>query len=147
MSERLQYIKPRNLFIGNVPLSLAVRAGKHVFVSGVPAYDPQGSLAVGDFRAQMTQVMENITAILEATGARWDRVARTKVFLTRTEDFDEMNRIYATYFPDGRFPARTTLFVSGLPKPEFLLEIECEAVLAQGPPQSITSSTVNRRVA
>ena len=130
MSDPLEYIAPQDRFKGNVPLSLAVKVGKHVFVSGIPGYDPHGTLAVGDFPAQMKQVMENITAILEASGTGWDRVARTKVFLTRTQDFDDMNRIYATYFPDGKFPARTTMYVHALPKPEFLLEIECEAVLA-----------------
>ena len=129
MSEPLEYIAPQGRFKGNVPLSLAVKAGKHVFVSGVPGYDTHGALAVGDFPAQMKQVMENIAAILQASGTGWERVARTKVFLTRPQDFDEMNRIYATYFPHGRFPARTTMYVHALPKPEFLLEIECEAVL------------------
>ena len=44
-------------------------------------------------------------------------------------DFAEMNRIYASYFPNGNYPARTTVVVSALPHPDFLLEIECEAVL------------------
>ena len=49
--------------------------------------------------------------------------------LTWREDFAEMNRIYATYFPTGNFPARTTAIMFALPQPDFLLEIECEAVL------------------
>jgi len=130
MSDQLEYVAPKGRFKGNVPLSLAVKVGKHVFVSGIPGYDPNGTLAVGDFPAQMKQVMENITAILEASGTGWHRVAKAKVFLTRTQDFDDMNRIYMTYFPDGKFPARTTMYVHALPKPDFLLEIECEAVLA-----------------
>jgi len=40
-----------------------------------------------------------------------------------------MNKVYATYFPGGKFPVRTTVVVSALPHPDFLLEIECEAVL------------------
>jgi enamine deaminase RidA (YjgF/YER057c/UK114 family) len=47
----------------------------------------------------------------------------------RRSDFADMNRIYAAHFPAGKFPARTTLYVHALPKPDFLLEIECEAVL------------------
>jgi 2-iminobutanoate/2-iminopropanoate deaminase len=130
VSNPLEHIAPQGRFKGNVPLSPAVKVGKHVFVSGVPGYDLRGTLAIGDFPAQMKQVMDNITAILEASGTGWDRVARTKVFLTRATDFDDMNRIYETYFPDRRFPARTTMCIHALPKPEFLLEIECEAVLA-----------------
>jgi 2-iminobutanoate/2-iminopropanoate deaminase len=130
MPARLAYIEPQGRFKGDVPLSLAVKAGGLLFVSGIPGFDPSGKLAIGDFRAQMTQVMENITAILTASGCAWDRVVRTRVFLTRQADFDEMNRIYASRFPDGRFPARTTLYVHALPQPDFLVEVECEAVLA-----------------
>jgi reactive intermediate/imine deaminase len=115
--------------IRGVPVSPAVRVGKVVFVSGTPAFDATGKLAVGDFPAQMKQAMENVTAVLKSAGAGWDRVAKVNVILIRREDFPEMNRIYAGYFPDGHYPARTTTVVSALPQPDFLLEIECEAVL------------------
>jgi 2-iminobutanoate/2-iminopropanoate deaminase len=42
-----------------------------------------------------------------------------------------MNRIYASYFAVGKFPARTTCYVNALPQPDFLVEIECEAVLVE----------------
>lgn len=112
-----------------MPVSQAVKAGELVFVSGTPAFDANGKLAVGVFPAQMKQVMENIAAVLKAAGTNWDRVVKTNVLLIRSGDFAVMSRIYATYFPDGRFPARTTSVVAGLPHPDFLLEIECEAVL------------------
>jgi 2-iminobutanoate/2-iminopropanoate deaminase len=125
-AEPLEYIgKP----VRGVPVSQAVKVGKFVFVSGTPAFDGNGKLAVGDFPSQMKQVMDNMTAILKASGAGWDRVVKTNVLLMRFGDFPEMNRIYATYFPDGKFPARTTVIVAGLPHPDFLLEIECEALL------------------
>ena len=75
----------------------------------------------------MKQAMENITTLLKSAGAGWERVGKVTVYLTRREDFGDMNRIYATYFPDGHYPARTTLVVSALPQPDFLVEIECEA--------------------
>jgi len=112
------------------PLSPAIKAGNLLFVSGIPAYDAAGVLAVGDFPAQMRQTMANITGILAAAGASWDRVAKVNVLLTRREDFEEMNRIYAAHFPNGVYPARTTAIVYSLPRPNFLLEIECVAVLA-----------------
>jgi 2-iminobutanoate/2-iminopropanoate deaminase len=124
-AEPLEYIgKP----VRGVPVSQALKVGKLVFVSGTPAFDGNGRLAVGDFPAQMKQVMDNMTATLKASGAGWDRVAKTTVLLVRSGDFAEMNRIYATYFPDGKYPARTTVIVAGLPHPDFLLEIECEAI-------------------
>ena len=115
--------------VRGVPVSPAVRVGKLLFVSGTPAFDKNGKLAVGDFPAQMKQVMENIAGILAASGTGWERVAKVSVFLTRQQDFAEMNRVYSTYFPSGHYPARTTVIVSALPHPDFLLEIECEALL------------------
>ena len=124
-SQQLVYVgKP----VRGIPVSSAVKIGKLLFVSGTPAYK-DGKLAIGDFPAQMKQVMENIAAVLKSAGTSWDRVVKTNVMLTRSGDFDDMNRIYATYFPDGKYPARTTVVVAGLPSPDFLLEIECEAIL------------------
>ena len=125
-AEPLEYFgKP----VRGVPVSGAVKVGKLVFVSGTPAFGEGGKLAVGDFPAQMKQVMENMTRMLKASGADWSRVVKTNVLLMRNSDFNEMNRIYSTYFAEGKYPARTTMVVAGLPHPDFLLEIECEAVL------------------
>lgn len=125
-TEPLEYIgKP----VRGIPVSSAVKVGKSVFVSGMPAFDGNGKLAVGDFPAQMKQVMDNLTAVLKASGTDWSRVVKTNVLLVRASDFADMNRIYGSYFPDGRYPARTTVIVAGLPHPDFLLEIECEALL------------------
>jgi 2-iminobutanoate/2-iminopropanoate deaminase len=127
----LDYIRPLG-FRGDVPLSLAVRAGPLLFVSGIPAYDACGNVAVNDFRAQMKQVMDNITSILGEAGAGWDCVVKTNILLTRRDDFVQMDAIYASYFRDGSYPARTTAIVLALPRPDFLLEIECQAVIASG---------------
>jgi 2-iminobutanoate/2-iminopropanoate deaminase len=131
MPTQLEYIEPQDRFKGDVPLSLAVKVGKHVFTSGVPGYDSAGQLAVDDFSAQMNQAMENIAAILDASGTGWDCVVRAKVFLKRQADFDTMNRIYASYFEGEKYPARTTMYVHALPQPDFLVEIECEAILPE----------------
>ena len=127
--EPLQHIFPPGQFRVKAPLSPAVKVGNLLFISGIPAYDSEGRLAVGDFPAQMRQVMASIIGILAEAGAGWDRVAKVNVLLTRREDFEEMNRIYAEHFPDGKYPARTTAIVYSLPRPNFLLEIECIAVL------------------
>jgi 2-iminobutanoate/2-iminopropanoate deaminase len=125
-AEPLEYVgKP----VRNIPVSNAVKAGKQVFVSGTPAYGSDGKVAVGDFDAQIRQVMDNIGATLKGAGTDWSRFVKTTIYLTRPGDFADMNRVYSTYFTDGKFPARTTVTVAGLPSPDFLLEIECEAVL------------------
>jgi 2-iminobutanoate/2-iminopropanoate deaminase len=73
--------------------------------------------------------LPRLAGILKAAGADWSRVVKTNVLLMRASDFAEMNRIYGSYFPDGKYPVRTTVIVAGLPHPDFLLEIECEALL------------------
>ena len=126
LAEPLDYIgKP----VRGIPVSQAVKAGKFLFVSGTPAFGPDGKLAVGDFPVQMKQVMENMTRVLTAAGTDWSRVVKTTVYLVRPGDFAEMNKVYGSYFAEGKYPARTTLTVAGLPHPDFLLEIECEALL------------------
>ena len=125
-AEPLEYIgKP----VRGIPVSSAVKIGKRVFVSGMPAFDSNGKLAVGDFPAQVKQVMDNLTRVLKEAGTDWNHVVKTNVLLMRASDFAEMNRIYGSYFQEGKYPARTTVVVAGLPHPDFLLEIECEAIL------------------
>jgi hypothetical protein len=52
-----------------VPVSSAARAGELVFMSGTPAFDTAGELAIGDFPAQMKQAMDDVTAVLKSAGA------------------------------------------------------------------------------
>ena len=111
------------------PITPAVKVGNLLFVSGIPAFDGEGKLAVGDFPAQMRQVMKAVGEILAQAGSGWQHVAKCNILLTRREDFEEMNRIYAEHFPDGNYPARTTSIVYSLPRANFLLEIECVAVV------------------
>ena len=125
----LEHIQRADQFKVAAPLSPAVKCGNLLYISGIPAYDENGRIAVGDFTAQMTQVMKSITGILAEAGGDWSRVVKVNVLLTRREDFEEMNRIYAAHFPDGKYPARTTAIVYSLPRVNFLLEIECVAVL------------------
>jgi len=100
--------------VRNIPVSSAVKVGNLVFVSGTPGYK-DGKIAVGDFAAQMKQAMDNVAEQLKSAGASWDRVVRTTVMLTQREDFAEMNSVYAGYFSESRYPARTTIIVAGLP--------------------------------
>ena len=77
----------------------------------------------------MKHVTDNLIAVLKSAGTDWSRVVKTNVMLVRPNDFAEMNPIYGSYFAEEKYPARTTVIVGELPDPEFLPEIECEAVL------------------
>ena len=89
-----------------VPLSNAVKVGSLLFVSGTTPFSNDGDIAKGDFEGQMRQVMENLRTILEEASSSLDRIAKCNVILVRISDFEAMNRIYRTYFEEGKYPAR-----------------------------------------
>lgn len=105
-------------------------SGQMLFVAGQIPLDPQsGKIAgEGDISAQTIQVMANIEAILKESGANWDSVVKTSVFLTDLANFAPMNQVYAKYFAEETAPARACVEVSRLPK-DVLVEIECIAVI------------------
>ncbi len=98
------------------PYSQAIRAGDHLFCSGMIALDPQsGELVGSDAAAQADQALKNLGAVLAAAGMRYADVVKTTVFLIDMNDFAAVNTVYAKYF-DANKPARSTVAVAGLPK-------------------------------
>ena len=89
------------------PFSPAVRAGDFIYVSGQVPADAQGEIVSGGIEAQTRQVMENIKAALALAGATLDDVCKCTCWLDDARDFGAFNRIYMSYFPNGR-PARST---------------------------------------
>ncbi|MEM7554290.1 MAG: RidA family protein [Cyanobacteria bacterium P01_A01_bin.84] len=104
-------------------------SGQMLFVAGQIALEAKTGEIVGegDVLVQTKQVMENIAAILAASGATFDHVVKTSVFLADMNDFSKVNSVYAKYFPEETAPARACVEVSRLPK-DVLVEIECIAV-------------------
>ena len=108
------------------PYSHAVMAGDVLFTSGQLGLDPvSGELKEG-VEAQTTQALENLKAVLEASGLSLKNVVKTVVFLDNIGDFAAVNAIYANYF-EGDTPARSCVLVAALPKGG-LVEIEAVAV-------------------
>ncbi|QIZ69669.1 Rid family detoxifying hydrolase [Oxynema aestuarii] len=107
-----------------------VAGGQLVFVAGQIALDPQTGEIVGpdDVVKQTRQVMANLEAILTASGATFEQVVKTTVFLANMNDFATVNAVYAEYFPEASAPARAAIEVSRLPK-DVLVEIDCIAVI------------------
>ena len=111
------------------PYSPGVRAGNLVFTAGQIALDPVTQQVVGPgITEQTTRVLENLKAILDATGTSLARVVKATVFLKDFNDFAAMNAVYGAYLaPEGVAPpARTTVEVSRLPK-DVLVEIDLVA--------------------
>ena len=111
------------------PYSQGVMAeGRFVFVSGQVGIDPAtGKLAEGGIEAQAKQALENLKAVLAASGATLAGVVKTTVLLDKIADFAALNQLYGTYFTENP-PARATF--GGLELPlGALVEIECVAVI------------------
>lgn len=109
-----------------LPFSNAVRAGDTVYLSGQAGLRPDGTLPAG-FDAQTRQTMENISAILKSAGLGWSDVTKCTVMLADVADWPAFNKIYAGYFPDGSFPARSAFGANRLALPGMLIELECIA--------------------
>lgn len=98
------------------PYSQAVKVGPWLFLSGQIPIDPSTGLIVeGDIEVQTRRVLENIKAILEASGYTLNDVVKVTVYLVDLNDFQKFNKVYSEYFSD-KPPARTTVQVAGLPR-------------------------------
>jgi 2-iminobutanoate/2-iminopropanoate deaminase len=96
--------------------SHAVRAGGFLFVTGQLGIDPKTAKVVpGGTAAEMQQIMRNLEVVLRGAGAGFESVAMARIFLADfAADYPLVNKIYAGYFKPGRYPARTTVGVTGL---------------------------------
>ena len=107
--------------------SQAVRAAGLIFTSGQIAIDPATSQVIaGDVSAQTERVLQNLSAILTASGSTLGKVVRCTVFLKNMGDFAAMNEVYGRYFKQEP-PARSTVEVARLPK-DVLVEIDVIAL-------------------
>lgn len=109
------------------PYSQAVKANGFLFLSGQIPLDPvTGQLVYGGVAMQTRQSLVNIKAVLAKEGLTLENVVKTTVFLHDMNDFAEMNKVYAEFFP-AEPPARSTVQVARLPK-DASVEIEVVAV-------------------
>jgi len=98
------------------PYSQAIVTGDTVYTAGQVALDPKTGELVGTTVAEQTeQVLQNLTAVLAASGSSLGQVVKTTVYLTDMADFAAMNEVYARHF-GGHRPARSTVQAAGLPK-------------------------------
>lgn len=134
MSERTA-ISTKNAPAAAHTFSQGVRSGPMIQVSGQGPADPHTSeyVCLGDVKGQTVRTLENVEAVLAATGASFDDVIMLRVYLTKREDFSLMNDAYGDFISsritNGVLPCRTTVF-TGLPHEEMLIEIDALAYVA-----------------
>jgi len=125
------------------PYPHARRVGNLLFLSGVGprkrgskeipgvTLDADGNIADYDIETQCRSCFDNVRAVVEDSGARWEDVVDVTVFLTNMkDDFAIMNRVYGEYFAASR-PARTTVEIGALPTP-IAVELKVIAVMPEG---------------
>lgn len=103
--------------------------GRLVFISGMTARRPDGSIAgIGDITAQTRQVCENIKSAVEAAGGTMSDICRVDVYVRNIEQFDAIHKVRAEYFK-APLPASTMVEVTKMVSPDYLIEINAIAVL------------------
>nr|WP_072151937.1 RidA family protein [Candidatus Kryptobacter tengchongensis] len=128
MEKKIVYTEKAPKPVG--PYSQAVIAGDFIFTAGQIPIDPKTNQVVqGDIKEQTKQVLENLKAVLEASGATFDDVVKVTVYMRDLNEFSAMNEIYSEYFKNSP-PARTTVEVSRLPR-DVKIEIDLIAVRRQ----------------
>jgi len=116
-------ISTKDAFKTDFPLSQAAKFGNLIFCSGQIGIDPRtGELAKG-VEQQTEQALENLKAVLVATGSSFDKVIKSMVFLVRQSDVAILNTVYRRHFRQP-YPARSCIIVQALPRPGVEVEIE-----------------------
>ena len=102
-----------------------------LYVSGqLPLCPQSGQMVSGDITQEVTQVMQNIKAIVEAAGGKMESMLKATILLTDLGDFDAVNKAYAEFFPtteDKKPPARICYQVVALPRGA---RVEIDAICA-----------------
>ena len=124
MSRNREVISPSNG--SGQPVSMAVRAGDFLFVSGLTAVGLQSGEGVqGTTASETRQILTNLKQLLEAAGSSLDKVVKVNVLLHSMLEAPNMNEVYTSFFPDPP-PART---VCGARLPDGVkVIIECTAL-------------------
>jgi enamine deaminase RidA (YjgF/YER057c/UK114 family) len=114
-----------------VGFSRAVRVGHHVSVAGTAPIMPDGGEPPADAYGQAKRCFEIIATAMEEAGATVADVVRTRAYIVRAEDWEEVGRAHGEVFADVR-PANAIIVVRGFVDPRWLVEIEVDAIVDEG---------------
>ena len=109
------------------PFTPAVQVGDVLYLAGQigTAASAQGGVVPGGIQAETRATMMNIKDVLEKSGSDMDHVFKCTVMLADMKEWDAMNEVYTTFFPNHK-PARSALGANGLAL-NARVEIECLA--------------------
>ena len=126
----MQFLNSPSTLGAKLPLSLAVRVGDVLYISGMVGIIPGTfQLAGGGLEGEARQTMENIGAILKENGLTFRDVFKKTVIMADISKLMELNKIFLTYFPPDRMPASTTF--GGSLALGAQVEVECWAYVGK----------------
>ena len=112
-------------------LSMVVIAGNHIFLRGQTAMDLDGHIVgIGDAAAQAENAMACTKILLEEAGSKLEDICKITIYITDRAYREPVYRVVGKWLK-GVYPVSTGLIVNGLAKPEYLMEIDVEAVIPQ----------------
>ena len=112
-----------------IGISRAVRAGRIIAVSATAPIGPDGkNVGKGDVVAQARRCFDIIGEALKKAGSSLDDVVRTRILLTNIEDWEKVGKVHGEIFANIR-PANTTMQISRFIDPEWLVDVEADAVI------------------
>lgn len=112
-------------------LSMAVIAGNRIFLRGQTAMDFDGNIVgIGDAAAQAENAMRCAKVLLEEAGSKLEHICKVTIYITDRAYREPVYRVIGRWLK-GVYPVSTGLIVNGLAKPEYLMEIDIEAVIPE----------------
>lgn len=110
---------------------MVVRAGNRVFLRGQTGFDLDGNMVgIGDAAAQAENAMKCVKILLEEAGAKLEHICKTTIYVTDRANREPVYRVIGKWLK-GIYPCSTGLIVSGLARPDMLMEIDVEAVIPE----------------
>jgi reactive intermediate/imine deaminase len=121
-----QVIHPSSWTRSPNPYSYGIKTGSTLFMAGLVSRNGKdNSVVEGDLTTQAKTVLDNAREILAAAGMTFDNVVSSRIYITDNTRFQEMNKVYTTYFTKEP-PARATV-VAPLMGPQYQIEITLTA--------------------
>jgi reactive intermediate/imine deaminase len=131
-------VNPSDWMVSPNPYSYGIKSGNTLFLAGLISRNGKDNSAIkGDMTAQTKTVMENGAAVLKAAGFTFADVVSSRIYITDSAAFQDMNTVYRTYFPTDP-PARATV-KANLTSADYIVEVTMVAV--KGTKTAITTPT------
>ena len=130
MNQGRQSVSSGTVWESMAGYSRAVRVGDRILVSGTTATGPDGLVGADDPAAQARYAIDKIEAAIRQLGGRLEDVVRTRVYVCDVAHWEPVARVHGERF--GHIRPANTLVEARLVGPEYLVEIEAEAIVGAG---------------